>query len=430
MKKLFALVTLVSVFLIMGGMAMAFNSGDHTYVAENGKGSVIIWPLYGALDGGWQTDINIVNTSATNSTVVKIVIRSPLYSQELLDFLIYLSPNDVWWGRLQYGASGPEIYSTDDSCLSAPGVFATTATPMQQALITPSCALDTGQIGYVVGYQAWNAVVAGNTKPAIKTAYEAAVAPQLTADILTGTLDFGLAAGGLLCSTRAIALANYDSCLAAMLNLGTETYLGEAGNASDTIAEVESALSRDAFALPYVADTTDVTMHFWLGPTKYAFAGSTGGGCNNDVYRGPFYTAKVASTVGTTAGCVQYGMNLYDLSENTTTPSTPIFSPTPPATLNYWCYELNWLLLDSTLLFQEGWIRYALTNGAFIGPYATGDGVDDVNFDAAPLIPTVMQLGGSGLSLKYGASDLGNVGSALLGVLLPWYQTTDNYADN
>jgi hypothetical protein len=429
MKKLFALLTLVAVFVFMGGLASAFDETDHTYVAANGKGQVIVWPLYGALDGGWQTDINLIYTDSVNSTVVKIVIRSALYSQELLDFLVYLSPNDVWWGRLQYGASGPEIYSTDDSCLYTVGAFASAANPMQQPLITASCAADTNQVGYVVGYQAWTGAVAGNTKPAIKTAYEAAVAPATTLDILTGTLDFGLAAGGLLSSMEAVALANYGSCQTAMLTLATETYLGL--DARNTIAEVEAALSRDLFALPYVSDDSDVTMHFWTGPTKYAYALSGGGGCNNDGFRGPFYTAK-AAIAAPYVGCIQYGLNAYDLSENTTTPSTPIFSPTPPPSLNYWCNELSWILFDSTFVFDEGWIRYSLTNTAFLAAQATAGGATTITYDKAPLIPSVLQLGSSGLSLTYGASSLGTVGrlAPLPAIALPWYQTTDNYADN
>ena len=123
MKKFRFCLVLLAVFAIMGGTGFAFDATDHVKIAPNGEGDLMFFPWYLAASGGWQTQISVINTSACYSTVAKVVIRSHNWSDELLDFLVYLSPNDVWTGYIRYGAQGTYLYSEDDSILvSKPAV--------------------------------------------------------------------------------------------------------------------------------------------------------------------------------------------------------------------------------------------------------------------------------------------------------------------
>ena len=90
-RILFALV-MVALLVVP---AVAQNLANHVTVAPNYKGDLLIYPVYAALDG-LDTNFTVINTSNVQSTVVKVVFRSWKNSLELLDFLIYLSPNDVF----------------------------------------------------------------------------------------------------------------------------------------------------------------------------------------------------------------------------------------------------------------------------------------------------------------------------------------------
>jgi len=125
--------------MMLATTAWAASPADHVKVAPNKQGDVLIYPFYAAIEGGFETKLTVVNTSRTESTVAKLVVRSEVHSQELLDFLIYLSPSDVWTGTLKWDAAegGPVMYSDDDSVLSAPDTWASADQPVNQPLIDP-----------------------------------------------------------------------------------------------------------------------------------------------------------------------------------------------------------------------------------------------------------------------------------------------------
>ncbi len=95
--------------------------------------------------------------------VAKVIIRSYKNSTELLDFLIYLSPADVWTAKLYWDGTQTKIYSEDSSCLNAAGNFASPEAPLDFALKTigtqymPFCPDDSTAIGYTYVVQsAWS----------------------------------------------------------------------------------------------------------------------------------------------------------------------------------------------------------------------------------------------------------------------------------
>jgi hypothetical protein len=108
---------------------MAFSGSAHAIkVAANGVGQVLIAPFYltkytrDEAGAGSRNLITVINTSSTHAVKVKAVIRSQKYCKEVLDFLIMLSPADVWRGEIYYNTTSNkvQIRSTDDSIRNLP----------------------------------------------------------------------------------------------------------------------------------------------------------------------------------------------------------------------------------------------------------------------------------------------------------------------
>ncbi|MBK6738952.1 MAG: hypothetical protein IPG64_14195 [Haliea sp.] len=100
--------------LLVGGTA-AFGE---MHINGQGTGEALVYPFYSAANGN-DTYIHIVNTSSLTKAV-KIRFVDALNSQEVLDFNLYLSPEDVWAGAItsnpNTGATGAAIVTVDNSC--------------------------------------------------------------------------------------------------------------------------------------------------------------------------------------------------------------------------------------------------------------------------------------------------------------------------
>jgi len=154
-NKLIGLMAMGAI-IMMAGSAWAYDIDDHVVLGTDHRGDLLIMPggvATGTGSAGWMTALKVINTSTEDSVVAKVVIRSKVYSQELLDFMIYLSPNDVWVGDIKMiswpGVVGliPGVYSEDDSCLTLaqPPDYPTWASPADPFL----CPLDPGKYGLV-----------------------------------------------------------------------------------------------------------------------------------------------------------------------------------------------------------------------------------------------------------------------------------------
>lgn len=83
-------------------------------VDPNGLGQVLLYPVYTA-DNGNYTAIHVTNT--TNQTkAVKVRFVEGMNSAEVLDFNLYLSPEDVWTGVVERTATGARLKTSDTSC--------------------------------------------------------------------------------------------------------------------------------------------------------------------------------------------------------------------------------------------------------------------------------------------------------------------------
>lgn len=111
-----------AVLASLGGMAMA-GSASAVQLSQDGTGSALIYPYYTvreAGNGAYNTYLNVVNTTAS-AKVVKVRFLEGKNSREVLDFNLWLSPNDVWAGMIQPTTSGATLTSADESCVSTKG---------------------------------------------------------------------------------------------------------------------------------------------------------------------------------------------------------------------------------------------------------------------------------------------------------------------
>ncbi len=86
-------------------------------LSAGGVGTALITPYFTA-QGGNATVISLVNVDPTNGKAVKVRFRGGSNSDDILDFQVYMSPNDVWNGMVSKNASTgiAEFTTTDKSC--------------------------------------------------------------------------------------------------------------------------------------------------------------------------------------------------------------------------------------------------------------------------------------------------------------------------
>ena len=95
------------------GAAQAVNLG------ADGMGQVLVYPYYTvqAKTGGtaFDTYITVVNSDSVNGKAVKVRLLEGKNSVEVLDFNLYLSPNDMWTATLTRDSSGNGVLQTRDN---------------------------------------------------------------------------------------------------------------------------------------------------------------------------------------------------------------------------------------------------------------------------------------------------------------------------
>lgn len=409
--KRFACVLMLMAMVFTAGSVMALDLNDHVTMAPNGKGDLLLFPLYVAVDGGWETKINVINTSLIYPVVAKVVVRSLAYSRELLDFFIYLSPTDVWTATLVYGPNGAQLVSTDDSVQVAPGVFASPENPLVRVLTAP-CPEDTNEFGYVEIFEAWSTLDGPLTqdgippipKADIKAAFEAATTFSAVANVLAANYEITNSLAAVTAAEQATILKDYN--VTAGLTLGVETLIGQ--NANNNMCEVEAALSKNNIAMYYYNTEEKVALHVMTFPTKLTDNANCGAceGVLSEYFFQNFGSSDCWSA--------EYGLRYWDLSENSPGAPDPIFSPVPPEDRFVFPFEVNFVGVFD-FIYDEGWALYKFINT--VGgedPVSTTciplvGAPDTITFTGAPAIPTTLFLGADGMSLMGAAYDYGTV---------------------
>jgi hypothetical protein len=89
------------------------------YLNTNGTGQALIYPYYTVRTAGggnaFNTYLTVVNT-ATSAKAVRVRLREGRAGRPVLDFNLYLSPNDVWASAVVPTADGAQLITTDTSC--------------------------------------------------------------------------------------------------------------------------------------------------------------------------------------------------------------------------------------------------------------------------------------------------------------------------
>ena len=110
--------------------ALGAGTAQAVNLSTDGTGQALIFPYY-TVQGGEETVLSVVNTT-DRGKAVKIRFREAYNSREVLDFNIYLSPYDVWTGKIQDSATGgAEIISNDNSCTVPISISQGTAQPFR-----------------------------------------------------------------------------------------------------------------------------------------------------------------------------------------------------------------------------------------------------------------------------------------------------------
>jgi len=455
MKK-FAACLIIAMMMV--GTAWAYDEAYHVKEAPNGIGDLIVFPGYLALGGGWETKYTVVNTDPVYSVVAKVVVRSHYWTDELLDFLIYLSPRDVWTGYLKNDGNGVYLYSEDDSILVSSNTFASPENPVRQPLFTQGmCSGDFAELGYLEVIETWygdstqySSLNPGGTtyditppvvdKPFLLLLYPPDQAGQAagwvdttptatsdgvdhTVNVLTGWMEIqNNTMAGMNSMMRGKIYADFDitQYLKVIEVSGLNAYVGQ-----NLLGELEAAMSKNAVAMPYYNTASAVSIHFFNFPTKLGWTST----CTYTP-TGPFWQQYGAPTQ-----CITYTAPFFDLKENLIQGSS-LFSGGTGAAAMTMCEELHMLPTNYSGLFEEGWVEYNFAaNDPTTFDTVRGDDGDDDDFSyyGIPVIPYFLNID-NGLALAHGSADDGTVyatdtATPEAGTWLPEYQYWNYIAD-
>jgi len=435
-RRILGALALFVAVLTVGSGAWAASYADHISLAPNGQGDVLVYPLFVATDG-WQSTVSVINTS-DQSMVAKIVFRSYAFSQELMDFMIYLSPKDMWVGTIKNGvtdktgAVGIGVYSVDSSALYDSGVDpATMPDPfardevgkkLEKLFIKPLCG-DLGTMGYITVIEAWSDRVIFTAEEladkqkrgkAISAAYVAAVVTR-PVNALSGSIDITYPNGGAA-ATAAVALKDWRN--ASRLVTGATTALGK-DLANNNQREMDAALSKGIISVPFDNNSTVTTWHGFTFPTKGTQIVSVGPPCivtnASDYFRG--------------FGAAGFGINEYDIDEmHALNP----FSPAQPSNLPY---EFYWVDAGKAV-FKQGWMQYQLPGSTATATDLNLSG-QPLAYTGSPVIPLVINFINDGTFPKMTIKNASYADSVMLGTVggapgvptvpMPGYQYSSAY---
>lgn len=129
MKKKLLAISMAAALGMGAGAASAFE------VTSNGIGHYNVLPYF-SVQGGNISLIHVTNTDTANGKAVKVRFRSAEWSDDVLDFQLFLSPGDVWTGYLSQEGENTVLRTNDNTC-SLPANLDGVAAPTFR-LVTPA----------------------------------------------------------------------------------------------------------------------------------------------------------------------------------------------------------------------------------------------------------------------------------------------------
>lgn len=123
--------------ILAASMAAAISTGmvaqSHAMKMQaNNLGQMLLSPIYVTTADGLNSEITVVNTRTDAAVKAKVVFREALNSSEVLDFIIYLTPGDVWRAKVSGPMEAAVLESSDDSMTNNSGVFVSADNPLSQ----------------------------------------------------------------------------------------------------------------------------------------------------------------------------------------------------------------------------------------------------------------------------------------------------------
>jgi len=376
-------------------------AGTAGAVTTGSLGEVLIYPYYSVRNGN-DTLVTVVNTQDT-AKAVKVRFLEAKNSREVLDFNLYLSPNDVWTGVITQTAAGAMVKTTDTSCtvpaIPAAGVefrnFQYTGSNadgedatldrtregyveiIEMGVVSEGVDLDPGTgtvwfddaVTHISGVPANCAAVVNGWKP---NGVFTAVPPNFSGNGLsspagglmgTGTLinvsngtDFSFDPVGLddfASAPNHSAPGDLFPSLSDVDPVSVSFFQGQAvtsnwQNAPARAADPVSALMMRTAVLneftvePALAAGTDWVVNF---PTKRFYVNpdiDTDADTDDKNYFRPF-----TQDFKKNGACEEVSLNIYDREERTTTGDID-FSPKPPVGKNSLCWEVNVVTFNNT----------------------------------------------------------------------------------
>lgn len=411
MKRFFFAVALVMACLFVVGGVQADTYDDHIVTAPNGKGDLLVYPVYLAFPG-FETQISVINTSLTRSVVAKFVIRSKVYSEELLDFFLYLSPTDMWIGTIKNVGAVPVVYSTDKSGPVYPlGNTILNNKPIK----VPYCSGDDNQWGYVEIIEAWSGDLGGPglAKSVIENAYNQLgedIPKDATVNSLSGsyTISVNSSTVNWEATDNAVVFSDYKNLK--KLSVGATTTLGV--DANNNPQEIDAAFNKDAIAMTFNSSAdTGSTFHLFTFPTKQSYSDA----CTR--------SSKAPSNYFPDNGIVSFKLRAMNNEEGTTSDPDNPFSPQPKELVLTLPDEVNLrsvLKNDATgeIFFDYGWFLYNFDKTLTEGTNRAGE---TLTYNGTPVIPVVIDINKT-LSIRTSAWTDGTVTNGVNPI--PAYQYT------
>ena len=382
---------------VVAGLGVA-GTAEAVYMSPNRTGQVLIYPYYTvqSADGNnWNTYISVVNTT-TIAKAVKVRILEGKTSAEVLDFNLFLSPNDVWTAAIipnDATATSPGRIVTADTSCTRPGPFPTAGVPFRNFQYSvagsgdalPGTGLERTREGYVEILEM--AALSGTTAAAVThgSTFNCGVVQAAGFTTVPATQQLpprgGLMGTGTLINVNSGRDAGYKAdALAAWRNAPIDTDSGfvtpnladaapaqslvvrsgdidTAGTGASTLITAyrsdfvgTSGVSAGARAVAsvfmhtdvlneYVLDNTSASLTDWVvtQPLKNLFV-------NNVTARQPY------SNILTSSGaCEQISFQYFNREEASATAAGSDFSPLPPDTpANTLCWESTVLSIRSS----------------------------------------------------------------------------------
>lgn len=107
---------------VVAGLGAAAGTAEAVYLSPNSTGQVLVYPYYtvqSANGNSWNTYLSVVNTTS-RAKAVKVRVLEGKASAEVLDFNLFLSPNDMWTAAIIPGdataTSAGRLITSDVSC--------------------------------------------------------------------------------------------------------------------------------------------------------------------------------------------------------------------------------------------------------------------------------------------------------------------------